>query len=112
MAASLCIRFFTSDITDHLAEYATLKAIGYRDPFLFKIMLQQAFILSIFGFLPGIVAPYFLHIVARQATLLPLSLTLSRGVGVYMLTFVMCSISALLTLRRLSRADPAEIFSA
>jgi putative ABC transport system permease protein len=99
-----------SDVSDHLPEYATLKALGYRDWYLFKVVLQEAMILSLFGFFPGIVISHFVYIISKNATLLPLEMTLQRVALVYVLTLVMCAISASLAARRLKAADPAEIF--
>jgi putative ABC transport system permease protein len=99
-----------SDVSDHLPEYATLKAMGYRDGFLFKVVMQESLILSIFGFFPGVLISGFVYDVSRQATLLPLQMTLARCLAVYVLTMLMCAISAALATRRLRAADPAEIF--
>jgi putative ABC transport system permease protein len=99
-----------SDVTDHLPEYATLKAMGYRDGFLFRVVLQQSLVLSVFGFFPGMLISYAVYIVSRRATLLPLQMTLERSVTVYALTIVMCAVSGALAMRRLKAADPAEIF--
>jgi putative ABC transport system permease protein len=99
-----------SDVTDHLPEYATLKAMGYPDRFLLKLVLQEAAILSVFGFIPGAVISQLVYIVSRNATLLPLEMTFTRAVSVFALTLVMCGISAALAARRLKAADPAEIF--
>jgi putative ABC transport system permease protein len=99
-----------SDVTDHLPEYATLKAMGYRDRFLFKVVLQESVILSIFGFFPGVFVSYFLYGLSRDATQLPLEMSLQRSASVYVLTLAMCAISAALAMRRLKAADPAEIF--
>ena len=99
-----------SDVTDHLPEYATLKAMGYPDRLLLQVVLEEAAILSVFGFLPGALISNLVYVVSRKATLLPLHMTLSRAVSVYALTFVMCGISAALAARRLKAADPAEIF--
>jgi len=99
-----------SDVTDHLPEYATLKAMGYPDRFLFKLVMQESMILSVFGFVPGILISHFVYLVSRSATQLPLQLTAPRVVAVYLLTFFMCAVSAILAARRLKAADPAEIF--
>jgi putative ABC transport system permease protein len=99
-----------SDVSDHLPEYATLKAMGYPDRFLVKLVLQEAVILSVFGFFPGVLISQFVYIVSRNATLLPLQMTFARAITVYVLTVVMCGISAILATRRLKAADPAEIF--
>jgi putative ABC transport system permease protein len=99
-----------SDVTEHLPEYATLKATGYPDSYLFKVVMQQALILSVFGFFPGVLISHFVFIVSRDATLLPLTMTLDRSVLVYGLTACMCAISGALAMLRLKAADPAEIF--
>jgi DevC protein len=99
-----------SDVNDHLPEYATLKAMGYRDWYLFKVVLQEAVILSLFGFIPGVLISHFVYVISKNATLLPMEMTLQRVALVYLLTLVMCSISASLAARRLKAADPAEIF--
>ena len=99
-----------SDVTDHLGEYATLKAMGYRDGFLAWIVVQESAILSIFGFLPGLAIAYWVYHLAASATLLPLQMTRSRILMVYLLTLAMCAVSGLLAVRRLRSADPAEIF--
>jgi putative ABC transport system permease protein len=99
-----------TDVTDHLPEYATLKAMGFRDGFLFKVVMQEALILSILGFFPGVVVSRLVYIVAHRATMLPMVMSGSVVVEVYFLTAVMCFISGLLAVRRLRSADPAEIF--
>lgn len=99
-----------SDVSEHLPEYATLKAMGYADRYLFKLVIQESFILSILGFIPGVLVSQLVYNVSRDATLLPLRMTLARGVAVYFLTMFMCTLSATLATRRLKAADPAEIF--
>jgi putative ABC transport system permease protein len=99
-----------SDVTDHLPEYATLKAMGYPDRFLLTVVLQEAAILSVFGFIPGAIISQLVYVVSRNATLLPLEMTWRRALFVYVLTLGMCGLSAALAARRLKAADPAEIF--
>jgi hypothetical protein len=43
-----------TDVSDHLSEYATLKAIGYRDGFLFSIVFKESLLLSVLGYVPGL----------------------------------------------------------
>jgi len=99
-----------SDVTEHLPEYATLKAMGYPDRYLFKVVMQQSLVLSILGYFPGVLVSHFVYTVAKDATLLPLRMTIPRAVAVYFLTAFMCMLSATLATRRLKAADPAEIF--
>jgi putative ABC transport system permease protein len=99
-----------TDVMDHLSEYATLKAMGYPDRYLFSVVIQESIILSMFGFVPGLALSMILYQIAGNATLLPLRMPLGRVVVVYFLTAIMCTISGALAMRKLRKADPAEIF--
>jgi putative ABC transport system permease protein len=100
-----------TDVSDHLAEYATLKAMGYSNFYLSKIVLQEAFVLSILGFIPGFIVCIGLYALTRNATRLPLDMTMERGIQVLILTTIMCTISGAVSLRKVQSADPAEIFA-
>jgi putative ABC transport system permease protein len=99
-----------TDVTDHLPEYATLKAMGYGDRYLSGLVLQEALILSVIGFIPGLLIAKGLYIITEKATLLPMLLTARKAGFVFLLTLGMCCGSALLAIRKLRQADPAEIF--
>jgi putative ABC transport system permease protein len=99
-----------TDVIDHLKEYATLKAIGYTDSFLFGIVLQEAVILSVLGFLPACLVSVGIFHLTREMTLLPAYLTFDRAVLVLTLTLLMCGISGACAMQKLKSADPAEIF--
>jgi len=99
-----------NDVSQHLKEYATLKAMGYTDGFLFQVVLQEALILSIFGLIPGIILSQAVYSIAHWATLLPLRMDPIRVLIVAVLTAGMCIFSGMLATRRLRHADPAEIF--
>ena len=99
-----------ADVNDHLAEYATLKAMGYSNAYLSGVVIQQAVILAVLGYLPGVAICLLLYRVSSQATMLPLEMTWERGLGVLALTVAMCSVSALIALRKVRSADPADVF--
>ncbi|AFZ31193.1 DevC protein [Gloeocapsa sp. PCC 7428] len=99
-----------SDVSDHLAEYATLKAMGYKDIYLLGIVFQEAIILAIIGFVPGYMISVGLYSLTRSATNLPLFMTLARAISVFCLTIIMCLASGLIAMRKLRAADPADIF--
>ncbi len=99
-----------TDVTDRLPEYATLKAMGYSDRYLFTIVLQEAFILAILGFLPSMGIAMGLYQVAKSATLLPIVMKLDRAIFVLVLTILMCVSSGAIAIRKLQAADPAELF--
>jgi len=99
-----------TDVSDHLSEYATLKAIGYRDSFLFSIVIKESLLLSLLGYIPGLAISQGLYTLTAQATGLPIFMTLERAAAVFVFTIVMCSASGALAMRRIRSADPAEIF--
>lgn len=99
-----------SDVSDHLPEYATLKAMGYSDSFLVGILIQESLILAFLGFVPGVTLSLGLYSVAKSATLLPVVMTLSRAGFVLCLTIIMCVASGAVAMRKLQAADPADIF--
>ncbi len=99
-----------TDVTHHLPEYATLKAMGWSNAALSRIVLDQALILSVLGFVPGFATALLLYHAAEQATGVPLSMTWERGLTVLGLAVLMSVLSAQLALRKVHKADPADIF--
>lgn len=99
-----------TDVSDHLPEYATLKAMGYRNSYLLMVVFQEAIILSILGYFPGFALGLGLYNLTRGATNLPMVMTLTRAVIVLVLTIIMCCISGAIAVRKLQAADPADIF--
>jgi putative ABC transport system permease protein len=99
-----------ADISDHLAEYATLKAMGYRNRDLFSVVFQEASILAILGFTPGFAISLWFYRVAEGATLLPMRMTPTLIGVVLMLTITMCCASGAMALHKVRTADPAEVF--
>lgn len=99
-----------SDVSDHLPEYATLKAIGYSDRYLLGVLTQEALLLAILGYIPGFILSFGLYQVAYAATLLPIAMTLERAGSVLVLTIIMCSVSGAIAMRKLRSTDPADVF--
>jgi len=99
-----------ADISDHLKEYATLKAMGYPNRYLSTIVLMEASILGLLGFVPGVAVCERLYAVAKRATMLPMRIEPDRAFEVLVLTLVMCWGSALIAVRKLRAADPADVF--
>jgi len=101
-----------TDISDHMKQYATLKAMGYRSGYLFNVVIQEAIILSILGYIPGFLSAVGLYAFAANATnnALPVAMDWQRAVMVFILTIAMCVISALLSVRKVVTAEPVELF--
>jgi len=99
-----------TDVSDHLPEYATLKAMGYRDRYFLSLVFQEALILAVLGFIPSAGIATILYQLTLQATGLPIVMTVTRLGTVFVLTVVMCTFSGAIAVRRLEKADPADIF--
>ncbi|HTU16639.1 MAG TPA: FtsX-like permease family protein [Gemmataceae bacterium] len=99
-----------TDISDHFAEFATLRAIGYTSCYLSGVVLRQALVLAVLGYVPAFVAALGLYALGRHEAKLLLDMTPPRAAGVLLLAIVMCSLSGLLALRKVKAADPADLF--
>jgi putative ABC transport system permease protein len=99
-----------SDVSDHLPEYATLKAMGYTDGYLFGVLMQEALLLAVLGYIPSFFVVSGLYVLAANATMLPIVMTAERAVTVFVMTIVMCTISGFVAMGKLRSADPADIF--
>ena len=99
-----------TDVSDHLPEYATLMAMGYRLSHLLGVVVREGFYLAAMGYVPAYMAGQGLYWFVRDATKLPVGMDLSRALTVLVMILVMCMLSSFLAMRRLIDADPAEIF--
>ncbi|TAE60546.1 MAG: FtsX-like permease family protein [Nostocales cyanobacterium] len=100
----------STDVNSHLKEYATFKAMGYNNTYLLGVIFEEAIILAALGFIPGFIIPLGLYNLARNATNLPIYMTLGRALFVFILTFIMCTISGTIATGKLQSADPADMF--
>jgi putative ABC transport system permease protein len=103
-------QMMVADIKKHLPEYATLKSMGYRFGFLFRIVLGQALLLAVGGYILGLAASLLCYELTRRAASMPIGMTLERILLVLGLTVLMCVGSGLLAVRKVQTADPADLF--
>ncbi|MGL5831667.1 MAG: ABC transporter permease DevC [Waterburya sp.] len=103
-------QILSTDVNDHMAEYATFKAMGYRNSYLLGVVFEEAIILAVIGFIPSVAIASGLYRLTAMATTLPIVMPLARAVVVLVLTIIMCAISGAIATRKLQSADPADIF--
>ena len=99
-----------TQVSRQLPQFATLKAIGYANRFLDMTVITMSLMIVVLGFIPATVAALGLYRVIRNETLLPAEMTLPRLGAVLGATLIMASLSALLSLGGLRRADPVDLF--
>lgn len=100
----------SADVADHLREYATFKAMGYGPRFFLGIVIEEALILGVLGFVPGLAVGAGILAFMGTVTALPLAMTTSMAVMVFVGTVVFSVLSGAFATRRLALADPADLF--
>jgi putative ABC transport system permease protein len=99
-----------SNISSHLIEFATLKAIGHTNSYLLNIVFQQALILAFFGYIPGLIVSLGVYDLTRNATRLPVIMTSNQVLLVLISVILMCVFSGMIAVEKLRSIDPADIF--
>ena len=100
----------SADVADHLREYATFKAMGYGPRFFLGIVVEEALVLGLLGFLPGLLVGSAVLALMGAMTTLPLAMTPGMAASVFVGTVLFSVLSGAIATRRLAAADPAELF--
>jgi putative ABC transport system permease protein len=100
----------STDVADHLREYATFKAMGYGPGFFLGVVFEEALVLGVMGFIPGLTVGTAILTLMGKITTLPLGMTPSMAVSVFVGTVVFSALSGAIATRRLAAADPADLF--
>lgn len=106
----IAYQVLNSDVADHLREYATFKAMGYRNAFFVGIIMEEAIILAAIGFWPGLLLSQMFYTALAHLTNIPIFMTTERAIAVFFGTIAACGISGVLAMRKLAGADPADLF--
>jgi putative ABC transport system permease protein len=94
---------------DRLPEYATLRAMGAPNRYLYRVILKQAAISAVFGFAGGMVLVGVVVLVSTRSTV---AVAMPPGLiaVLALLTLCMCALGALVSIRRVTRIDPTSVF--
>jgi putative ABC transport system permease protein len=110
VGAIIVYQILFADVTEQLAGYATLKAMGYPNSYLFGVVLMEALLLAVLGYLPATALCVELYRFSAATTRLPMAMQPDRLALVFGLTILMCSASAVFAMRKIRSVDPAELF--
>lgn len=99
-----------TDLSEQLPVFAMLKAIGYDNRYVLKVVLAQALLYALISFIPAFLLSLTFYAVIGKIALLPMRMSLFIGLASLGLTLVMCLASGLLAVRRVMSTDPAEVF--
>ena len=106
----ICYMVLAGEVLANLAEYATLKAVGYSNRFLGGVLLQQSILIALAAFIPAILVSLGLYWVTSRAANIPIEMTFARVILVGILSVLMCMVAGLIALKKLAKAEPASLF--
>ena len=99
-----------SSTKDHIDEFATLRAMGSSNRYLYRVIIYQALLNAVVGFcLAALVG--FAVVLFTSGGALPVVITPTLMAGVLLLTVAMCIASALTAIFKVVRIDPAVVFT-
>ncbi len=107
---AIVYQVLSSDVTRLLPEYATLKAMGYRNGYLARVVLQQAFVLALLAFVSGLTISLILYLITTLVTGIPIRMTLANLSLVFVMALLMCAASGVAAIRKAFQAEPADLF--
>lgn len=99
-----------SSTKDHLYEFATLRAIGCSRSYIYNVIVDQALLNAVIGFaVAAAIGVAVVHFTATTA--LPIVITPSLAVGLFVLTTLMCVASAIISIIPVVRMDPVMVLA-
>jgi len=110
VGAVILYQILSSEISNRMKEFATLKAMGYTERYIYGVGIAQGLLFSLMGYFPSLALSFILYRVLRALSGFPVYMDLNRALFVFALTLGMCVIAAALSLGKIKRADPADLF--
>ncbi|MGA3303383.1 MAG: FtsX-like permease family protein [Methylovirgula sp.] len=99
-----------SSTKDHLYEFATLRAIGASNGYIYEVIICQAVLSAVIGFaIAALIGTAIVHFTAKSA--LQIMITPGLMIELFLVTVVMCVVSAFAAILRVIRVDPAIVLN-
>jgi putative ABC transport system permease protein len=110
VAAAVVYQVLSNDVRDHLAEYATLKAMGHTNRYLSGVVVAQALLYAGAAYLIATALGIGVYRATEALAGIPMRLT----AGILALTLVVTAlvglVSAVFTMNKVWSANPADLF--
>jgi putative ABC transport system permease protein len=110
VAVVVVYQVLSNDVRRHLPEYATLKAMGYTNRSLSRVVVFQALMYAFGAFGPAVVLAYIAYQITAVLAKIPMRMTVSNLAIALGMAVAVSLLSALLSVGKLRTADPAELF--
>ncbi len=94
---------------DHIKEYGTLKAMGASNGYIYRVIIKQAAMSGVIGYLLGIAISLTASYISQQGTT---AIMISNGLAaaLFVLTMVMCVGASVVSINKVMTIDPAMVF--
>lgn len=97
---------------DHLNEFATLRALGASASYIHTVILIQALLSAVIGYVLGMsLALFVIYGVASKKATLTILMTPKLAAYLFALTVGMCIFAAISAIFKVTRIDPAGVFN-
>lgn len=106
----ICYQILFTEVSEQLAQFATLKAMGHPRRWIVGVVLAHALGLAVLGYVAGFALGRLVYALIIAATGLTMEMNLAMAMLVLVLTTLMCTVSGLLAVRKVLAVDPAELF--
>jgi putative ABC transport system permease protein len=106
----IVVQTLYSSTKEHLYEFATLRAMGASNNYIYKVIICQALINTITGLaIAALIGVAVVHLTANSV--IQIAITPKLMVALFALTVVMCIVSAIASIARVVRVDPAIVLT-
>jgi len=106
----ILFQVLSAEINNRMREFATLKAIGFSDPFVYGIGATQTLIFMLLGYIPALMLSNLVFNLVYDLTHLPTMVSFYLMSVVFFLVLAMSLFAGITTLYKVRRADPVELF--
>jgi len=110
VASVVVYQVLSNDVRDHLAEYATLKAMGHTNAFLARVVVVQALLYAGIAYLIATVLGLGLYRLTEDLAGIPMRMTPSILGLALVVTAMVGLLSAVFTLNKVWSANPADLY--
>lgn len=110
VGAVIFFQILSTEITNKIKEFATLKAIGFTNFKIYSIGVQQALLYAVFSYIPCALFVSVLFSFISEGARMNMALDAELLLTVLGLTLLMCGTAAFIVLQKVRRADPADLF--
>jgi putative ABC transport system permease protein len=94
---------------DHIREYGTLKAMGAPNSYIYRVIITQAGIAAVAGYVLAMIVSVFI-VRASESGGAAILLPWQMAIGIFFLTLLMCVSAAVVSINKVTSLDPAMVF--